>query len=55
MISHNWLESYRDIETIEIVLNHIASRISRPTPLARGVEELYIHYLDLEKDFRDSA
>jgi acyl carrier protein phosphodiesterase len=51
MISHNWLESYRDIETIGIVLNRIASRISRPTPLARGIEELYLHYLDLEKDF----
>lgn len=51
MITHNWLESYRDIKTIGVVLERLASRLSRPTPLAQGLTELRRHYSDLEGDF----
>ena len=44
MIKHNWLVSYREIKTIETVLIRLDQRIKRPTPLARGVEQLKQHY-----------
>ncbi len=51
MIAHNWLESYREIDTIGTVLCRISSRLSRPNPLARGTAELHQHYKELETDF----
>lgn len=51
MIGHNWLESYRDIDTIDTVLGRLATRLSRPNPLASGTEELRRHYQALENDF----
>lgn len=51
MIAHNWLESYRDLDTVDVVLGRIAARISRPNPLAGGIVELRRHYQGLEEDF----
>jgi len=51
MIAHNWLESYRDIDRVDIVLSRLATRLSRPNPLARGNAELRRHYQSLENDF----
>lgn len=51
MIEHRWLESYRDPATIEIVLQRLSSRLSRPNPLAQGIAELHLNHLELEADF----
>lgn len=51
MIAHNWLESYRDIDTIDTVLSRLSTRLSRPNPLAQGTAELRRHYQALETDF----
>jgi len=53
MIAHHWLESYREIDTVAIVLRRLATRLSRPNPLASGGEELRRHYRELEQDFTD--
>lgn len=50
MITHNWLVSYREAQTIGRVLERISSRLTRPTPLGRGIEELHRHYAGLEAD-----
>lgn len=50
MIRHDWLVSYRDVETIGLVLERIAGRLRRPLPLGRGVGDLRRHYGDLEGD-----
>ncbi len=51
MIAGRWLESYRDLNTVEIVLQRLAERLSRPTPLAQGAAELRRHYREFEEDF----
>ncbi len=51
MIAHNWLESYRVIDTVDTVLGRLSNRLSRPNPLARGTAELRRHYQALENDF----
>ena len=53
MIAGRWLESYRDPETVKIVLHRLAERLSRPTPLAQGGMELRRHYRELEGDFTE--
>lgn len=58
MIEYNWLVSYRDIETIGLVLQRISTRLRRPNPLGGGVDELQRHYAGLEADcdlFLDEA
>lgn len=50
MISRNWLVSYREPEIIGKVLTRLDQRMSRPTPLASGLEQLHRHYDALEKD-----
>lgn len=50
MIAHNWLVSYREAETIGRVLERIAARLKRPTPIGRGIEQLHRHYAGLEAD-----
>lgn len=51
MIKHNWLVSYREIETIETVLLRLDQRIKRPSPLSRGGEQLKQHYDMFDADF----
>ncbi len=53
MISHNWLESYRQVDTVGIVLERMSGRLSRPNPLASGIDELHRHYSGLEADFEE--
>lgn len=50
MIEYNWLVSYRDVDTIGRVLRQISTRLQRPNPLARGIDELHRHYAGLETD-----
>lgn len=50
MIEHNWLVSYREVETIGLVLRRIAARLRRPNPIGLGIAELYRHYAGLEAD-----
>ncbi len=50
MIQRNWLVSYRDLDVIETVLTRIDQRIKRPTPLAKGLNQLKQHYTDMESD-----
>jgi acyl carrier protein phosphodiesterase len=53
MIAVDWLTSYRELPNIGIALERMATRLSRPNPLGRGVEELVRHYAGLEGDFRE--
>jgi acyl carrier protein phosphodiesterase len=51
MTERNWLVAYREKPTVERALQHLASRLSRPTPLGEGVTELYLHEAELREDF----
>jgi acyl carrier protein phosphodiesterase len=51
MKQRNWLVAYRDKASVERALLHLASRLSRPTPLGEGLEELYRHEAMLKGDF----
>lgn len=50
MIRHDWLSSYRDEQVISRVLERVAARLSRPTPMAEGLGELRSHYTALQTD-----
>lgn len=52
MSKNNWLYSYKDIDTIDIVLKRIGNyRIKRKNNLKLGISELKNHYNELEDDF----
>jgi acyl carrier protein phosphodiesterase len=53
MVAQNWLVSYRQREVVGRALQSIAQRLSRPLPLAEGVNELAIHEVSLRQDFRE--
>lgn len=52
MVAADWLVACREIDTLDRVLRRLAARLSRPTPLEKGLEELLRNYHDLEDDFR---
>ncbi len=52
MTERNWLVAYREKPTVERALQHLASRLSRPTPLAEGLTELNRCEASLKQDFR---
>lgn len=52
MTEHNWLVAYREKAVVERALRHLASRLSRPTPLGEGLDELYRHEITLQNDFK---
>ncbi|WP_305042411.1 acyl carrier protein phosphodiesterase [Geoalkalibacter sp.] len=52
MIRHNWLVSYREIDVVGRVLERLAARLSRPTPLARGLSALLADYPQFAEDCR---
>lgn len=52
MISHNWLVSYRQQEVVGKALQRIAERLSRPLPLAEGLEDLRRHEALFRQDFQ---
>ncbi len=51
MIEHNWLVSYRHRGVVGKALQRIAQRLSRPLPLAEGVDDLVTHEVSLRQDF----
>ena len=48
---HEWLVEYRTVDGIELVLQRMARRVRRPTPLGTGANELRAHYCEFEADF----
>ena len=52
MIKHNWLVSYQQREVVGKALCRIAQRLSRPLPLAEGIEDLVTHEVSLRQDFK---
>jgi len=53
MIEYNWLVSYQQREVVGKALQRIAQRLSRPLPLAEGVDDLVTHEVSLMQDFAD--
>lgn len=53
MIEHNWLVAYQHNEVVGRALQRIAQRLSRPLPLAEGVDDLATHEISLRQDFRE--
>ena len=51
MIEYNWLVSYQHREVVGKALHRIAQRLSRPLPLAEGVDDLGAHEISLIQDF----
>jgi acyl carrier protein phosphodiesterase len=51
MIAYDWLGGYRNIENIAIVLDRIASRLTRGDRFLGGIEDIETNYRDLEQDF----
>ena len=51
MESEQWLVGYARIDGIRAVLRSMAGRLSRPTPLGQGAEQLRAHYEGLGGDF----
>lgn len=52
MTELDWLTSYRDRASVNIALQRIATRLSRPTPLGEGASELARCGEELLGDFR---
>ena len=52
MAAQDWLGSYREFETLERVIQGMASRLSRPGVLAGAMAELDALYPDLHQDFQ---
>jgi acyl carrier protein phosphodiesterase len=48
----DWLTSYRELTSVEIALQRMASRLSRPTAMGEGVIELERCGEELRGDFR---
>ena len=53
MVADNWLLSYREEETVAIVLGRMSQRLTRKNILGQGAEQLRRHYGALEDDFRE--
>ncbi len=51
MQRETWLTSYARLDGIDAVLQRMARRVARPTPLGDGVQQLRAHYRDLGCDF----
>lgn len=52
MIEHNWLVSYQHLDVVARALERTAQRLSRPLPLAEGIEDLVTHEVALRHDFK---
>lgn len=52
MIEHNWLVSYQDRMVVGKALHRIAQRLSRPLPLAEGINDLAAHDTSFRQDFK---
>ena len=51
MRQHAWLVSYADVDGIDAVLERMARRVRRTTPLGDGARQLRAHYEGLGRDF----
>jgi acyl carrier protein phosphodiesterase len=51
MVAADWLVACRETTPLNGILCRIDARISRPTPLGKGFNELMHHYRELELDF----
>lgn len=51
MAQEDWLCSYASTAGVSLILERMARRLSRPTPLAAGISELEAHYEGLRDDF----
>ena len=51
MIGHDWLGSYRSLESVGTALDGIATRSPRAAPLAGAIADLRRHYRELGEDF----
>lgn len=51
MIEHNWLVSYQHRWVVGRALKNIAKRLSRPLPLAEGIDDLIAHDALFRQDF----
>jgi len=52
MITMDWLSSYAELATVDIVLQRMSKRLSRPNRLGQGLGELTHNYLALASDCR---
>jgi len=52
MIEHNWLVSYQHRWVVGRALKQIAKRLSRPLPLAEGIDDLAAHAALFRQDFK---
>lgn len=50
MIEFDWLSSYADIDTIDLVLLRMGRRFRKPVDLTPGSDELRRCYIDIERD-----
>ncbi|SEA11957.1 Acyl carrier protein phosphodiesterase [Desulfuromusa kysingii] len=50
MIQYDWLTSYRKVETVQKVLQHLEERIQHKIPLAAGFSQLELWRAELETD-----
>lgn len=53
MQADDWLSAYRQQETIDLALNRMAQRLSRPEGLVGSAAELAERYREFEQDFLD--
>ena len=53
MIEHNWLVSYKQRKVVGKALEKISRRLSRPLPLAQGIDDLVAHEASLRQDFSE--
>jgi acyl carrier protein phosphodiesterase len=51
MIRDNWLVSYREVDSIALVMNGLSRRMKRENNLSGSHEELIRLYVQLERDF----
>lgn len=51
MQAEQWLVGYAEVAGIDAVLRRMTRRLSRPTPLGDGAEQLRAHYDGLDVDF----
>ena len=51
MIEQDWLSCYAHLDGIDLTLQRIATRLSRPTSLASGIAELRANYAAFDSDF----
>ena len=51
MIEQDWLGSYQRIEEIGSVYERLSGRLRQPNSLAGAIDEVRLHYLELEQDF----